>query len=403
MNCCVLGLGYIGLPTAALIASNRIKVNGFDVNSEIVKTVNNGEIHIEEKDLQELITEVVNKGYLEAKNSPCFSDVFLICVPTPFTNLSNKTPQPDISYVIEAVRLISNFLKKDNLVIIESTCPVGTTEKVSSLINKLTGLSKYDIDIAYCPERVLPGNILKELVNNDRVVGGLTDRASEKAKEFYLKFCKSNIFSTNAKTAELMKLTENAYRDVNIAFANELSIISHQIDVDVYKLIELANFHPRVNILAPGCGVGGHCIAVDPWFIVSEFPRDSELIRTAREVNNKKIRWVIKNIEEEIKIFEKNIKKNPNIGIMGLTFKENTDDIRNSPALDIYRKLSKKDFSLIACDPNIRNRKDIKLKNLEYTIKECDILVFLVAHKEFRSLDFKEIIFLDYCGVSKKN
>ncbi len=400
-KCCVLGLGYIGLPTSVIIAKNGFEVVGIDLNPEIVANISKGIIHINEKDLDEALRNVLQKNTFKAQLIPTFADIFLIAVPTPFKENNTQIPTPNTDYVFAAAKSISKYLKKDNLIIIESTCPVGTTEKVAALIYELTGLSKSDLNFAYCPERVIPGKIISELISNDRIIGGLTEKASQKAKDFYLKFCQSKVHTTTANTAELVKLSENAYRDVNIAFANEISIISEKFKIDPYEMIKLANFHPRVNILKPGCGVGGHCIAVDPYFIVSAAPFESTLIKTARKVNNNKIDWVINNIIKEIEVLQNKVKKNIQIGIMGLTYKANTDDIRNSPSIKIYKELEKRDLSLLACEPFKKEIKGIELISIDQIIEKSDLLIFLTDHNCFKTINFKKINYLDYCGISK--
>lgn len=398
-SCCVIGLGYIGLPTAALIAKSGIKVYGFDINEEVISSVNKGLIHIYEPYLDDLVKDVVSKNLLIADTKPIKSDVYLITVPTPFKKTKNKLPEPSTDFVESAIISILPLIKKGDQIIIESTCPIGTTRKISEIIDKSNKVKTSDIYLSYCPERVLPGNILDELVKNDRVIGGFSKKSGEYAKEFYKIFCKGKIIITDDKTAELVKLTENSYRDVSIAFANELSIIANHFGVRINELIKIANHHPRVNILNPGCGVGGHCIAVDPWFIASQAPDISCLIQMARNVNLNKEKWVINQIIEKANIKRKEINREPLIGLMGLSFKPDIDDLRESPALKISLELKKLNFDLLNCEPNIKLLKNFKLKDLDYVIKKSDFIVFLVKHKEFLKLDLTKLDYIDFCGL----
>ena len=398
--CCVLGLGYIGLPTAALIAKTNNKVIGVDINEKVVDLVNNGRIHIIENGLAELVNNVVKSGYLKAQTVPSKADVFVIAVPTPLVLNKNQLPKPNIDYVLNAARSISKFVKPGNIIILESTSPVGTTEKVADFICKESGIPIDQISFAYCPERVLPGNALSEIVLNNRVIGGIDNESANKGKNFYKLFCQSEIIKTNARTAELVKLAENASRDVNIAFANELSIISKELGINHTEVINIANKHPRVEILKPGCGVGGHCIAVDPWFIASQSPENSKLIQTARNVNINKMIWSINLIKNSIKIFETKMGRKPTLGIFGLTFKENIDDIRESPALKITENLIQEGYNLIPCEPNLKKFSNFKLYSEYETISKSDILVFLVAHSKFKNLDFQNKETIDLCGIS---
>jgi UDP-N-acetyl-D-mannosaminuronic acid dehydrogenase len=380
----IMGLGYIGLPTAAFIASKKIYVHGVDINPKVVDTINQGKIHIIEPDLEGLVKYVVEKGYLIADTKPKEADVYVIAVPTPF----KENHEPDISYVESAIRMIIPYLRENNLVIIESTSPVGTTEKMAELIFNERPELKGKLYIAYCPERVLPGKILYELEHNDRVIGGLDEKSTEKAIEFYSLFVKGNLHKTNSKTAEMCKLVENAYRDLNIAFANELSIICDKLGIDVWELIELANKHPRVNILKPGVGVGGHCIAVDPWFIVSQFPNEAKLIKTAREVNDFKPLWVVQKIEEQIKEFRKRNNKEPIIGCLGLTYKPDIDDLRESPALEVVEILINKGYKVMANEPNIQSEiigSNIKNYSIDEVLSSSDLIFLLVPHKVYRN------------------
>jgi len=392
----MMGLGYIGLPTAAFIASKNCSVLGVDISTDIVETINNGKIHIVEPDLAGLVKIMVDRGNLKASNKPDFADIFIIAVPTPFKN----NYEPDITFVESAVKMLKPFLKEGDLLIIESTSPVGTTEKIAKLIYAKRPDLKDKIYIAYCPERVLPGNVIYELENNDRVIGGLNEESTIKALNFYRHFVKSKLHKTNARTAELCKLVENSYRDVNIAFANELSMICEKANINVWELIKLANKHPRVKILNPGTGVGGHCIAIDPWFIVSDYPSEAKLIKASREINNYKTQWVIEKIKNIALKFELDQKYKPVIGCLGLAFKPNIDDLRESPALKIYNQLNKEKFNVIASEPNISNHKEVELHNYEDTIEKSDIIIFLVAHKQFYNLNISDKkICLDFCGV----
>ena len=393
----MMGLGYIGLPTAAVVANRGINVLGVDVNESVVNTINEGKIHIVEPELDKLVKDVVEKGLLQASLTPEEAEVYLIAVPTPFKN-NNK---PDLKYVESATRMILPKLKEGDLYIIESTCPVGTTQKMANIIFDERPELKDKINIAYCPERVLPGKVIFELENNDRVIGGINESSTFLAKNFYKKFVKGKLHSTNAKTAEMCKLVENSSRDVSIAFANELSIICDKADVNVWELINLANKHPRVNILQPGTGVGGHCIAVDPWFIVSDFEKEAKIIRNAREINNYKTNWVIEKIKSTALQFELNTRKKPVVALMGMAFKANIDDLRESPALQVAETLLSKDFcDLVFVEPNILKHDEYNLTKLS-ELDKVDIVAYLVAHKEF--IDFKtSALELDFV-VLKKN
>mgnify|MGYP003346316161 CR=1 FL=1 len=394
----MMGMGYIGLPTAALIASKGIKVNGVDVNKQVVDTINKGKIHIVEPDLEGLVHLAVRKGNLKASLKPVNSDVFLIAVPTPF----KKSHQPDLSFVVKAAKMVIPFLREGNLFIIESTSPVGTTERIARLIYKERPELKSKIHIAYCPERVLPGSVIYELQQNDRVIGGIDEASTQAAVKFYSRFVKGNLHQTNSRTAEMTKLVENAYRDVNIAFANELSMICDEAGINVNELIRLASKHPRVKILQPGPGVGGHCIAVDPWFIATAFPSQAKIIRLAREVNTLKTEWVITKIKQEVKNLELKIGRKPVVACMGLTYKADIDDLRESPALEIFESLKKSKLSVLAVEPNIREHKKISVTDTAVALKQADILVFLVNHKEFSSLGINGKIILDFCGINTK-
>lgn len=393
-NVVMVGLGYIGLPTAALIASKKIYVVGVDVSQDVVDTINKGEIHIVEPDLAGLVHHVVKKSYLKATTTPVTSDVYLIAVPTPF----KENFQPDISYVENAIRAIIPVIGPGALVIIESTSPVGTTEKMQQIILQERPELKGKLFMAYCPERVLPGNVIYELEHNDRAIGGIDNASTEKAVAFYKLFVKGTLHKTNARTAEMCKLVENASRDNQIAFANELSMICDRAQINVWELINLANKHPRVNILQPGTGVGGHCIAVDPWFIVSEFPEESKIIRSAREINNYKTQWVIEKIKNKALAFEIENKRKPVIACMGLAFKPNIDDLRESPAVMVVKALEEENLALLKVEPNLSNGKSEGLTEMHDAVKQADIVVFLVAHKEFFNLQTNKPV-LDFCGV----
>lgn len=390
---CVLGLGYIGLPTASLLATAGTDVIGVDVNEDVVRTINSGRIHIVEPDLDVLVRSAVQSGKLKAALRPEPADVFIIAVPTPFKG----DHEPDISYVEAAARSLAPVLKDGNLVVLESTSPVGTTDQVSQWLRKDRGDLK-QIYVAHCPERVLPGQILKELVDNDRVIGGIDNASTEAAMDFYRQFVGGDLLATDARTAEMCKLTENAYRDVNIAFANELSLLCEQLKINVWELIRLANHHPRVKILNPGPGVGGHCIAVDPWFIVSAAPETARLIRTAREVNDHKPEWVLARVRQYAQTISQ-----PVIGCLGLAFKPNIDDLRESPALAIVKCLQKEKLgTVVACEPNISALKGVSLFPLNEVIAKANIILALVAHRQFKTLERKNLsdkIIIDTCGL----
>jgi UDP-N-acetyl-D-mannosaminuronic acid dehydrogenase len=391
---CVMGLGYIGLPTASLLGTKGYKVTGVDVSPSVVETINQGKIHIVEPDLDLLVKSAVNAGNLKASLEPCKADIFIIAVPTPFKD----NYVPDLSYVEQATQAIAPFIEAGNLVILESTSPVGTTDRVAEILADAG--HKDDVFIAHCPERVLPGRILIELVQNDRIVGGINEASTKKASEFYKEFVSGEVLETDAKTAELSKLTENSFRDVNIAFANELSLICDKEHIDVWELISLANRHPRVNILQPGPGVGGHCIAVDPWFIIHRNPEQSKLIRTAREVNDGKPDWVITKIKEKAERF-----KRPVIAWLGIAFKADVDDLRESPSVEIVEKLIALDIGdVLVCEPNIKTHKHFELCQFEAAIEQADIIVVLVDHTPFKSLSaakLSEKIVIDTRGIIK--
>ena len=401
---CVIGLGYIGLPTAALLANRGYEVHGVDIQKDVVDTINQGKIHIVEPDLDTFVKAAVNNGKLKADTKPVDGDVFIIAVPTPFHKKGYDIPTPNINYVIDATKAIAPYIKKENIIILESTSPVGTTEKVAQVLKEY-GVDIDEVYIAHCPERVLPGKIMQELVENDRIVGGINEKSTKKAANFYKNFVIGEVLETDAKTAELCKLTENSFRDVNIAFANELSIICDQYGINVWELRELANRHPRVNILYPGVGVGGHCIAVDPWFIVSDAQDKAKLIRTAREVNNYKTEWVIEKIKNEVLKFEIEYGKKPKIACMGLVFKPDIDDLRESPALYIVKRLMVEKLDILAVEPNIEKFDEFEIVDFKTAIEEADIVVFLVAHSKFKKLnnfEFENKIILDFCGITNR-
>jgi len=399
-NIVVMGLGYIGLPTASILATKGHNVLGVDVNESVVNTIKSGKVHIVEPDLDVLVRSAVNSGNLKASLKPTEADVFIIAVPTPFKPAGDNPKAPDTSYVENATESITRCLKEGDLVVLESTSPVGTTERVYEIIRNKRPELAGKIYVAHCPERVLPGHIIRELVDNDRIIGGIDTASTTRAKELYETFCSGNIYVTDSRTAELSKLVENSYRDVNIAFANELSMICGRLKINVWELIELANRHPRVNILQPGPGVGGHCIAVDPWFIISATSSDARLIRTAREVNDSKPHWVIERIKTKADRF-----KDPVIGCLGLAYKAGIDDLRESPALEITRYLISNGIGrVMACEPNIINSgfKEFPVYDLQSVLRDSDILVLLVDHKEFKNIDkelLKDKVVIDTRGV----
>ena len=394
----MMGLGYIGLPTAALIANGGVRVLGVDINAHVVETVNAGKVHIVEPELDKAVSRGVGNGMLRANAEPASADVYLVVVPTPFKDRN----EPDTSYVAAATRSLLKLLKPGDLFIIESTSPVGTTESMAKLIYSGRPELEGQIHIAYCPERVLPGNVMHELVYNDRVIGGLDDASTKMAVEFYGQFVQGELHETNARTAELCKLVENSSRDVQIAFANELSFICDKANIDVWELIRLANKHPRVNILQPGSGVGGHCIAVDPYFIVSEYPMESKIIGTAREINNYKSFWCAEKIKNEALQFELQHGRKPKVALMGLAFKPNIDDLRESPATYIVQKViqaSGGDDYFIT-EPNIERHSVFKMTNYQDAFNQADVVAFLVAHREFKELSpTPEKVILDFAGA----
>lgn len=402
MKACFMGLGYIGLPTAIIAAKHGIDIIGVDINQEVVEQTNQGHLHIVEPNMEKMLQEVLANGKLIATTHPEIADAYFIVVPTPFRGGNHE---PDITYVKSATKMVIPYLKKGDLFVIESTSPVGTTEKMANIIYSERPELQGEIYIAYCPERVLPGNIIYELIHNDRVIGGINKESTENAMSFYSMFVKGVLHPTNTKTAELCKLTENSSRDSQIAFANELSIICDKAGINVWELISLANKHPRVNILSPGCGVGGHCIAVDPYFISSEFPAESKMITSAREVNNYKAFWCAEKIKNTILDFEIKNNRKPKVAMMGLAFKPNIDDLRESPAQYITTKVAQdcNNASIMVVEPNVTEHKFFKLTDYRKAYQQADIVAFLTAHNEFKELIWDENkIILDFCGIFKK-
>lgn len=390
---CVVGLGYIGLPTAAFIASKGVKVTGVDVNPTFVESINRGEVPFFEPGFEELLKRVVDEGYLRAQAEQIQADAYIVCVPTPF----REDYKVDTKYINAAAEAMAPHLRPGALVVLESTSPPGTTEAMAKhLIELRPDLSLDENDenaifVAHCPERVLPGQIMEEMENNDRVIGGLTPRGTQMACDLYGTFCTAELLQTNATTAEMAKLTENSFRDVNIAFANELSLISDRLGIDVWELIELANHHPRVNILQPGPGVGGHCIAVDPWFIVSSVPEEARIIKMARDVNDGKPEWVIKKVKEAL-----DGKPDAVVAALGIAFKNDIDDLRESPSLNIVKQLGEENpqLDIRVVEPNVNALPDslasipnVSQQDLDTAIAEADLILLLVNHKEFVALD----------------
>lgn len=392
---CVVGLGYIGLPTASFLGTKGYDVCGVDVSPEVVETINRGDIHILEPDLDVLVKSAVGSGRLRAVGEPEEADIFIISVPTPLA----EDNTPDLSYVEAAGRSVAGVLQPGNLVILESTCPVGTTEDLLVPLLRETGLAiGNEVFVAHCPERVLPGRILSELVENDRIVGGVNDASADAAAAFYAAFIRGRVYKTNARTAEMAKLAENTYRDVNIALANELSMISDKQGINAWDMIELANRHPRVNILQPGPGVGGHCIAVDPWFVVARAPDCARLIRTARAVNDRKPDWVFEKVKQRAARF-----REPVVACLGLAFKADVDDLRGSPALYIARRLQAETVGrVLMCEPNLTHHEEFDLVSLEQAVSEADIILLLVDHAPFRKLrgaDLQDKVVIDTRGI----
>lgn len=401
MKACFMGLGYIGLPTAIIAAKHGVRVTGVDINPKVVELTNRGHLHIIEPGMEEMLQEVVGSGALHASTVPEVSDAYFMVVPTPFKG----NHEPDISYVEAATRAVLPLLKEGDLYVIESTSPVGTTDKMANLIFSERPELEGNIYIAYCPERVLPGNVIHELVHNDRVIGGRDEASTTKAIEFYSQFVQGTLHRTNCKTAEMCKLTENSSRDVQIAFANELSLICDKAGINVWELIDLANKHPRVNILLPGCGVGGHCIAVDPYFITADFPAESRIIAAAREINNYKSFWCAEKVQNAMLKFELSHRRKPCVAMMGLAFKPDIDDLRESPAKQIVAKVmqSCNNADVLVVEPNVKEHNVFKLTDYREAYSRADIVVFLTAHSPFKELPYDESkVILDFCGIYKK-
>lgn len=411
-NICVFGLGYIGLPTAAMFAHHGANVVGVDVNQHAVDTINQGKIHIVEPGLEVIVKQAIDNGRLKASLTPVHSDAYLIAVPTPFKGDDHT---PDLSYIQAVSEALAPLLEKGDVVILESTSPVGATEQmVAWLAEARPDLTfpKYnepdfeaDVYVAYCPERVLPGKVVEELVSNDRIIGGMTKDSTKKAQEVYRIFVEGELLATNSRTAEMAKLTENASRDVSIAFANELSIISDKLDINVWELIELANHHPRVNILQPGAGVGGHCIAVDPWFIVNQNPEEAKIIRAAREINDSKPKWVVEKINTEINKLKAQGMDKPTVALLGLAFKPDIDDLRESPAVNIARDVLDVDLAeVLLVEPNINELPNSltlgKLVELDSALEQADIIAILVGHSQFKTVSLpKDKSIIDAVGI----
>jgi len=396
-----MGLGYIGLPTAIIAAKHGVEIHGVDINPKVVEKTNRGELHIIEPGMEEMLQDVVKSGMLKASTTPEVCDAYFMVVPTPFKG----NHEPDVSYVEAATRSVIPYLKEGDLYVIESTSPVGTTEMMTKIIFSERPELEGKIFIAYCPERVLPGNVIYELVHNDRVIGGLNPESTEKAIGFYSQFVQGTLHKTNCRTAELCKLTENSSRDVQIAFANELSFICDKAGINVWELINLANKHPRVNILQPGCGVGGHCIAVDPYFITADFPAESKLIASAREINNYKAFWCAERVKTAMLEFELKNHRKPTIAMMGLAFKPDIDDLRESPAKYITTKVmqSCNNADILVVEPNVKEHNVFKLTDYREAYDRADIVVFLTAHTPFKVLPWcDDKVILDFCGIFKK-
>lgn len=402
MKACFMGLGYIGLPSAIIAAKEGgVDIVGVDINPAVVEQTNAGHLHIIEPGMEERLQEVIALGKLHASVTPEVADAYFMVVPTPFKG----NHEPDVSYVEAATRAVIPLLKEGDLYVIESTSPVGTTEQMAEIIFSERPDLKDKIFIAYCPERVLPGNVIYELVHNDRVIGGLNPESTEKAIEFYSLFVKGTLHRTNARTAEMCKLTENSSRDVQIAFANELSLICDKAGINVWDLINLANKHPRVNILQPGCGVGGHCIAVDPYFITADFPAESKLISDAREINNYKAFWCAEKVKNAMLEFELKNHRKPTVAMMGLAFKPDIDDLRESPAKQIVSKVmqSCNNADILVVEPNVKSHNVFKLTDYKDAYAKADIVVFLTAHTPFKALKYDaNKVILDFCGIFKK-
>lgn len=401
MKACFMGLGYIGLPTAIIAAKHGVQVTGVDINPKVVELTNQGKLHIIEPGMEEMLQEVVKNGTLHASTKPETSDAYFMVVPTPFKG----NHEPDISYVEAATRAVLPFLKEGDLYVIESTSPVGTTDKMRDLIFAERPELEGKIYIAYCPERVLPGNVIYELVHNDRVIGGMNEESTTKAIEFYSQFVQGTLHRTNCKTAEMCKLTENSSRDVQIAFANELSLICDKAGINVWELIRLANKHSRVNILQPGCGVGGHCIAIDPYFITADFPVESRIISTAREINNYKSFYCAEKVKNAMFEFELKNHCKPVVAMMGLAFKPDIDDLRESPAKYITTKVMQgcNNANILVVEPNVKEHNVFKLTDYKEAYDKADIVVFLTAHTPCKELPWKDDkVILDFCGIFKQ-
>lgn len=401
MKACFMGLGYIGLPTAIIAAKHGVNVIGVDINPSVVEQTNAGHLHIIEPGMEDMLKDVITSGQLHASTTPEESDAYFMVVPTPFKG----NHEPDVSYVEAATRAVIPYLKPGDLYVIESTSPIGTTEKMAEIIFTERPELKGKIYIAYCPERVLPGNVIYELIHNDRVIGGLNAESTDKAIEFYSQFVKGMLHKTNARTAEMCKLTENSSRDVQIAFANELSLICDKAGINVWELIRLANKHPRVNILQPGCGVGGHCIAVDPYFITADFPMESKIIATAREINNYKAFWCAEKVKNAMLQFELDKHRKPVVAMMGLAFKPNIDDLRESPAKYIVTKVMQgfNNAEILVVEPNVKEHNIFKLTDYKEAYDRADIVAFLTAHDPFKTLPWRDDkVILDFCGIFKK-
>ena len=401
MKACFMGLGYIGLPTAIIAAKHGVDVVGVDINAKVVEVTNQGKLHIIEPGMEEMLQEVLAAGKFKAYTTPQVSDAYFMVVPTPFKG----DHEPDVSYVEAATRAVLPLLKEGDLYVIESTSPIGTTEMMADIIFAERPELKDKIYIAYCPERVLPGNVIYELVHNDRVIGGLNPESTEKAIEFYSQFVQGQLHKTNSRTAEMCKLTENSSRDVQIAFANELSLICDKAGINVWELINLANKHPRVNILQPGCGVGGHCIAVDPYFITADYPAESKIIATARNINNYKSFWCAEKVKSTMLEFELKNGRKPVVAMMGLAFKPNIDDLRESPSKTIVGKVMQmcNNADILIVEPNVEEHKTFKLTPYQEAFDKADIVVMLTAHDQFKTLPYDESkIILDFCGIYKR-
>jgi len=397
---CIMGMGYIGLPTAALLANRNYQVHGVDINKHTIDKINRGEIHIIEPGLDAFVSSAVFSGSLVTSLEPVESDIFMVAVPTPFhANRINKitnSPIPNVDYIIDATKKIAPYIKPGNLVLLESTSPVGTTDMMAEVL-KNKGVNVDDIFIAHSPERVLPGHIMRELIENDRVVGGINEKSTKKASEFYRTFVEGETLETSAKTAEMAKLTENSFRDVNIAFANEISILCDEMNINTRELISLVNKHPRVNVLNPGCGVGGHCISVDPWFVVDSANGKAKMIEQARRTNDYKADWVIEKVKSSALVFESRYGRKPIIACMGLTFKPDIDDLRESPALYITLKLDSIFDNVVAVEPNIDTHDNLKIVSSNQALN-ADMCIYLVPHKEFLENTVCEYD-LDFCGI----